>query len=111
MYENIDLEPLDYFVTREISAEWIAQTDNKEGGRRFDERIITNFDNILQLFYEKKYKEGLETFVDIITTYGYPLRVDDIEMICDYIEKFGIDKSKETLMRDSYDVPKQNKPE
>lgn len=111
MIVDLDLEPLLDHIESEIMPEWVAQRDSKKellaAGKSFDSPVVEDLDDILELFYEKEYRKGLETYINWLLKEGYPTSYEDLEMIIKYGENFSIDSIKLNELRTIYRMPEK----
>ena len=107
MSANLDLEPLLDHIEGKVMPVWVLQKDLKKEylaeGKPFNYTVVEDLDNILELFYEKKYREGLEAYVDWLLKAGYPMNRADIEMLVKYGTHFGIDGNKLNRLSNAYE--------
>lgn len=94
---NIDIEPLTDLIERRVMPIWIFYKDRKKeflaAGKTFDSTVVEDLDTILELFHEKKYREGLETYLQWILDVGYQISYEDAELVVKYGKLFNINAS------------------
>ena len=94
MKEDIDIEPLTDLIELRVMPLWVFKKDQKKeflaAGKAFDSTVVEDLDKILELFYEKKYREGLEAYLQWILDVGYPINYDDAEIVLKYGKHFTI---------------------
>ena len=106
MRTGLDLEPLLDHIEHRVMPEWVVQKDRKKElltrGEPFESTVVEDLDEILELFYEKEYRNGLETYIDWLLKEGPPMYYEDIEMLVKYGEHFGINSVKLNKLRAFY---------
>ena len=111
MNTDLDLEPLLEHIEHEVMPQWVSQKDYRRElrakGEPFPSSVVEDLDNILELFYEKKYREGLEAYIDWLTEDGYRMMPEDSEMLLEYGAHFGIDADKFKKLRAAYGMPEK----
>lgn len=111
MSANLDLEPLLDHIEHSVMPEWVVQKDRKKEllaeGKPFDSPVVEDLDAILELFYEKEYRKGLETYIDWLLKEGPPMYYKDIEMLVRYSEHFGIGSFKINKLCANYKKPEE----
>ena len=111
MNAHLDLEPLLEHIEHNVMPQWVSQKDHRRElrakGEPFPSSVVEDLDNILELFYEKKYREGLETYIDWLMANGHPMVLEDIELLIEYGNHFGIDAGKLKKLRKVYRLPEK----